>query len=86
MSGLQDHEILAAIEEVARIHVEFTGVLRPELRLVEDLELDSLKALTLAVEVENRFRICLDPDVEAEIKTVGDLVSAVNQLMVPPES
>lgn len=81
MSGLQDDEILAAIEEVARIHVDFTGTLRPELRLVEDLELDSLKALTLAVEVENRFRICLDPAVEAEIKTVGDLISAVRQLM-----
>jgi acyl carrier protein len=77
-----DHdEILAAIEEVARLHVGFTGALRPEMRLVEDLELDSLKALTLALEVENRFRICIDPELEAKLETVGDLVGAVRQLL-----
>ena len=74
---MTDREILAAIEEVARIHVGFSGELEPGLRLVEDLELDSLKALTLAVEVENRFRIFLDPELESTIVTVGDLVSAV---------
>ncbi len=74
-------EILAAIEEVARVHIGFTGSLRPEMRMVEDLELDSLKALTLALEVENRFRICLDPALEATIETVGDLVNAVGQLL-----
>jgi acyl carrier protein len=47
--------------------------LAPELRLVEDLHLDSVGLLTLAVEVEDRFRICLDPEDEAAIRTVGDL-------------
>lgn len=75
---MKTDQILAAIEAVAREHVGFDGELRPELRLVEDLELDSLKALTLAVEVENRFRICLDPEIEARINTVGDLVSTVS--------
>jgi acyl carrier protein len=70
-------EILAAVQEVAREHVGFRGELSPEQRLVEDLELDSLKALTLAVEVENRFRICLDPETEARLRTVGDLVDAI---------
>ena len=78
---VQPDEILAAIEDVARRHVGFTGGLRPEQRLVEDLELDSLKALTLALEVENRFRICLDPETEATIETVGDLVRAVERLL-----
>ena len=73
-------EILAGIQQVAREHVGFRGELRPEQRLVEDLELDSLKALTLAVEVENRFRVRLDPEVEAGIVTVGDLVDAVGRL------
>ena len=74
-------EVLAAIEEVAREHVGFSGELRREQRLVEDLELDSLKALTLAVEVENRFRVRLDPEVEAGIETVGDLVDVVRELL-----
>lgn len=73
-------EILAGIEAVAREHIDFEGDLRPEMRLVEDLELDSLGALTLAVEVENRFRIRLDPEIEAEIETVGDLVRVVGGL------
>jgi acyl carrier protein len=81
MTSARPDEILAAVEEVARVHIGFTGVLRPELRLVEDLELDSLKALTLALEVENRFRICLDPETEATIETVGDLVSAIGRLL-----
>ena len=70
-------EILQAIGDVARVHVGWEGVLEPEMRLVEDLELDSLKSLTLALEVENRFRIELDR-VEG-IVTVGDLVEAIRE-------
>lgn len=81
MNQERPDEILAAIEEIARDHIGFTGTLRPELRLVEDLELDSLKAMTLALEVENRYRICLEPETEATIETVGDLVSAVGNLL-----
>jgi len=72
---LSREEILEGIAEVARAHVGWEGVLHPELRLVEDLELDSLKSLTLALEVENHFRVCLDE--EAGIVTVGDLVTAI---------
>ena len=72
-------EILTGIEEVAREHGLWVGTLSPRLRLVEDLDLDSLKALTLAVEVENKFRIRLDPEVEAKIVTIGDLVEMVRR-------
>lgn len=70
-------EILAGIAEVAREHLEYSGPLAPRMHLVEDLRLDSLRLLTLAVEVENRFRVRLDPDDEAAIDTVGDLVATV---------
>jgi acyl carrier protein len=72
--------ILGAVREVAREHVSWTGPLRPEMRLVEDLGLDSLKLLTLTVEVENRFRIRLDEETEARIETVADLVAAIRRL------
>ena len=55
------------------------GPLGPELRLVEDLALDSIQRLTLAVEVENRFRIRLDPEDEEGIETVGDLADVVGR-------
>lgn len=69
--------ILAGIAEVAREHVGWRGELAPGMRLVEDLRLDSLRLLTLAVEVENRFRVRLDPPDEERIRTVGDLAAIV---------
>ena len=76
---MTDAEILAGIAAVAREHLDWTGELRPEMRLVEELQLDSLKLLTLAVEVENRFRICLDEADETAIVTVADLVAAIRR-------
>jgi acyl carrier protein len=72
-------EILAGVAAVARAHLDWSGELRPEMRLAEDLRLDSLKLLTLAVEVENRFRIRLDEEDESAIVTVGDLVAAIGR-------
>lgn len=91
-------EILQAVEEVARAHLGFgrrpgrdgeaAGPDRfgPELRLVEDLALDSIQRLTLAVEVENRFRICLDPEDEEGIETVGDLAAVVERKLEAAEA
>lgn len=66
-------EIENGIVEVARQHLGFAGGFDPRLRLVEDLGFDSLKLLTLAAEIENRFRVTLEPDEEAGIATLGDL-------------
>jgi acyl carrier protein len=74
-----DAEILAGVAAVAREHVGYEGELSPSQRLLEDLDLDSIKALTLAVEVENRFRVVIDPESEASIVTVGDLVRVVRE-------
>jgi len=76
--SLSNAQIIDGITEVARQHLGWEGPLRPEMRLVEDLELDSLKTLTLALEVENHFRVCLDE--EAEILTVGDLAAIIRGL------
>jgi len=76
---MNDRQVLQEIEDVAREHLGWTGQLRPEMRLAEDLELDSIKTLTLAVEVEDRFQICIDPESESQIVTVGDLVAAVRR-------
>lgn len=75
--GVSDAMILAGIGEVARAHLGWEGIVTPELRLIEDLRLDSIRLLTLAAEVENRFRVLLDEGDEAGIATVGDLVAVV---------
>ena len=72
-------EILAGLEAIARERLELDRPLDPKASLVGELRLDSLRLLTLAVEVENRFRIHLEPDEEAAIETVGDLVALVEK-------
>ena len=76
---MTEAQILAGISEVARRHLGWEGPLEARMSLVGDLGLDSLKALTLAVEVENLFRVCLDPERDREIVTVGDLVGVVRR-------
>lgn len=76
---MKKEEILTRIEQIAQEHLERPGRLHPNLRLVEDLELDSLLLLTLAIEVENSFSVCLDQEDEAAIHTVGDLVAVVHR-------
>jgi acyl carrier protein len=76
---MSDEMILAGIADVARRHLDWQGPFTPEMRLVEDLRLDSVRLLTLAVEVENRFRVLLDEVDEAGIETVGDLVAIVRR-------
>jgi acyl carrier protein len=75
-----EETILHGISEVARLHLGWEGgELAPEMRLVEDLRLDSVRLMTLAAEVENRFRIFLDEADELAIETVADLVAIVGR-------
>lgn len=76
---MTDQAILEGITEVVRLHLGWEGPLSPEMRLVEDLRLDSVRLLTLAAEVENHFRILLDEADELAIETVADLVATVRR-------
>ncbi|HUP24385.1 MAG TPA: acyl carrier protein [Thermoanaerobaculia bacterium] len=83
--ALGDDEVLAGIVAVAREHLGHDGPLALEDRLVEDLQLDSIRLLTLATEVENRFRVLLEPEDEQRIETVGDLVATVRLKLALPQ-
>ncbi len=76
---MTDDDILHAISSVARDKLDLEGELKPDMRLVEDLELDSIRLLTLAMEVEDRFEICLDEEDEEAIVTVADLLGVVRR-------
>lgn len=78
MTG-HDDQVLAELADIARAKLGWQGPLTRETRLVEALALDSLRQLTLVVEVEDRFRICLDEQDEAAIETVGDLVAVIGR-------
>lgn len=69
-------EILREIASLAAAAELEVGVpITEELRLVDDFGLDSMKALALMVEIENRFEVVIDPSDESQLETVGDLVT-----------
>ncbi len=74
---LEESEILAGVAEVARTHLGWNGALSRDMPLAAALALDSLRQLTLIVEIESRFRVALDD--EASLETVGDLVSMIRR-------
>ncbi len=78
--GLPDEsEILERIGDVARRHLSWNGELTPDQSIVETMALDSLRLLTLVVEVENEFRVCLEEGEEHEVRTAHDLVRLIRE-------
>ncbi len=76
-AALQDEEILSDLKAIARKSLDWEGTLTPEMSLVDALELDSLRLLTLVVEVEDHFEICLEESDEIGLETIGDLMAAI---------
>jgi acyl carrier protein len=74
-----DPDVLAGIADVARRHLNWHGAISREMPLLETFDLDSLRQLTLVVEIEDRFRIRLDDRDEESITTVGDLVDTIRR-------
>ena len=72
-------DLLDALRRLAADELEVRREIGPESRLIEDLGLDSIRMLTLAVAVEDHFRICLDAGDEASLETVGDLVAVIQR-------
>jgi len=71
--------ILQGITRAARKELAFAGELHPDQRLVEDLQLDSIRLLSLAMAVEDHFRITLDAEEEGGIDRVADLVDLIEK-------
>jgi acyl carrier protein len=76
---MTDREILDAIEEVARKSLGYQGHLHPDMRVVEDVGLDSLDLLNLAMELEDRFGVTLEGIAPASVERVSDLVGAISR-------
>lgn len=78
-SGVPDVEtVRREIESVLREHLGSEVRLDLDAELARSLRLDSLRRLTLVLEIENRFRIALDDDAETSIVTGHDLVRAIH--------
>lgn len=71
------------LEQVKEIIVETINVdaelVTPEAKLEEDLGIDSLSAVELAMELETAFDIRIEDDQLAELKTVQDILNIVEK-------
>lgn len=76
---MTDEALLALIGEIARTRLGYAGALTPDTRLVEALSLDSVRLLTLVVELENRLELCLDEGDEQGVETVGELIELLRR-------
>ena len=81
MGNYTEHDILNAVADILRQECKIERDILPDTRLAEDLELDSVGMLTLAVEVENRYQLILEDDVENPPRTVRDVVLLVQKAL-----
>ena len=72
-------EVVSEIARVLREDLGLSRAPRPEDDLVTDLQLDSVGLLTLVVGLEDRFRVALEEQDAATVRTVGDLASLVHR-------
>ena len=63
------------VEEVAGIDA---AEVTPDKSFVDDLDIDSLSMVEIAVQAEDRFGVKIPDDQLAELKTVGDAVTYIS--------
>ena len=81
-SNTTKEEILAHIKGIFRENFDLEdGVIILEAKLYDDLDIDSIDAIDLMVELKKKTGKKLDPDVFKQVRTVGDIVEAVHDLL-----
>ncbi|HWB66234.1 MAG TPA: acyl carrier protein [Mycobacteriales bacterium] len=81
---MAEQDVLAALGEIVQ---EATGIpavrVTPDASFVDDLDVDSLSMVEIATMAEDRFGVAIPDDKLSKLKTVGDVVTYVNQANVP---
>ena len=72
-------DTLAELQRLVRDRLHNDWELTPETALVADLGLDSIEQLDLVVEIENHFSVCLEPEDDREVTTIGELVAWIER-------
>lgn len=70
-------DVVAEIARVAREELGLPREVQPGDDLVTDVQLDSVGLLTLAVALEDRFRVALTEEDAAGVRTVAELAALV---------
>ena len=69
-----EHELAAIVEEIAGVSA---ADVTPEKSFVDDLDIDSLSMVEIAVQAEDKFGVKIPDDELANLKTVGDAVNYI---------
>ena len=80
MQEQQDPIFLRMCELLAPFNVRHAE-LAPQTHITTDLEIDSVAVLDLIMEIEDEYGVSFPMNLISEIRTIGDLVNAIHQLM-----
>jgi acyl carrier protein len=69
-----EKELAAIVEEIAGVSADDVT---PEKSFVDDLDIDSLSMVEIAVQAEDKFGVKIPDDELANLKTVGDAVNYI---------
>lgn len=75
----REEEVLAEIQQILTVTLEGTESVTPADHLVDCEVLDSLGLITLAIGLENRFRVRLSEKDAPGIETFADVIALVNR-------
>jgi len=67
-------ELAAIVEEIAGVEA---AQVTPDKSFVDDLDIDSLSMVEIAVQAEDKFGVKIPDDELANLKTVGDAVNYI---------
>lgn len=75
----REQEVLDEIRKIVAVTLEGSGTVAPGDRLAHCEVMDSLGLITLAVGLENRFRVKLSEQDAPGLETFGDVIRLVNR-------
>lgn len=73
-----EKEIIAIISDVSGVDAE---EITPDVNLVKDLEIDSIKAIEITVAIEKKFKISVRDEDVPKITTLRQALALVNELL-----
>lgn len=81
-AAMNDAEILEKLREILgqSFDIEAERV-QPDVRLYEDLDLDSIDAVDMAIQLQNFTGKRIRPEEFKNVRTVGDVMNAVRGLL-----
>lgn len=71
----------SVLEAIAKISGRPVSELSDDLSLVADLGVDSVKAMELLIELEDRLQVEIDDENAARMSTVADVIASASRLV-----